>query len=62
MLQAASRFNKLLQHFPRAEFASLVKKHLAERAAKSFTYWTPPMCGTEGRTRLETSPGGAGCC
>jgi hypothetical protein len=33
MLQAASLFNQLLQHFSRAEFASLVKKHLAERAS-----------------------------
>ena len=34
MLQVASLFNQLLQHFPRMEFASLVKKHLAERASK----------------------------
>jgi len=40
MLQAASLFNQLLQHFPRTEFASLVKNHLAERAAKGFTCWT----------------------
>jgi Domain of unknown function (DUF4372)/Transposase DDE domain len=40
MIHAASLFNQLLQHFPRAEFASLVKKHLAERAAKGFTCWT----------------------
>jgi uncharacterized protein DUF4372/DDE family transposase len=40
MLQAASLFNQLLQHFPRTEFASLVKKHRAERAAKGFTCWT----------------------
>jgi uncharacterized protein DUF4372/DDE family transposase len=40
MLQAASLFNQLLQHFPRTEFGSLVKKHLAERAAKGFTCWT----------------------
>ncbi|MBZ5729261.1 MAG: IS4 family transposase [Acidobacteriia bacterium] len=40
MVQAASLFNQLLQHFPRAEFASLVKKHLAERAAKGFACWT----------------------
>ena len=31
MLQAASLFNQLLQHFPRTEFASLVKEHQAER-------------------------------
>src|SRR5450759_1840886 len=40
MVQAASLFNQLLQHFPRTEFASLVKKHQAERAAKGFTCWT----------------------
>src|ERR1039458_4998492 len=40
MVQAASLFNQLLHHFPRMEFASLVKKHLAERAAKGFTCWT----------------------
>src|SRR5674476_1594149 len=40
MLQAASLFNQLLQHFSRTEFASLVKKHQAERAAKGFTCWT----------------------
>ena len=40
IVQAASLFNQLLQHFPRTEFASLVKKHNAERAAKGFTCWT----------------------
>jgi hypothetical protein len=40
MLQAASLFNQLLQHFPRSEFAALVKKHSAERGAKGFTCWT----------------------
>ena len=40
MLQAASLFNQLLQHFPRTEFGSLVKNHQAERAAKGFTCWT----------------------
>src|SRR6204780_5052175 len=40
MLQAASLFNQLLQHFPRTEFASLVKKHQAKRAAKGFACWT----------------------
>ena len=33
-------FNQLLQHFPRTEFAALVKKHGAEHAAKGFTCWT----------------------
>jgi len=40
MVQAASLFNQLLQHFPRTEFASLVKRHQAERDAKGFTCWT----------------------
>ena len=37
MVQAMSLFNQLLQHFPRLEFAALVKKHGAERAAKGFS-------------------------
>jgi len=40
MVQVASLFNQLLQHFPRLEFGSLVKKHKAERGAKGFTSWT----------------------
>src|SRR6202051_4103039 len=40
MVQVASLFNQLLQHFPRTEFAALVKKHAAERDAKGFTCWT----------------------
>jgi Domain of unknown function (DUF4372)/Transposase DDE domain len=40
MIQAASLFNQLLQHFPRLEFAALVRKHAAERGAKGFTCWT----------------------
>ncbi len=40
IVQVASLFNQLLQHFPRTEFAALVKKHGAERDAKGFTCWT----------------------
>lgn len=40
MVQVASLFNQLLQHFPRLEFAALVKKHNAARAAKGFDCWT----------------------
>ena len=40
MVQAASLFNQLLQHFPRSEFAALVKKQHAEREAKGFSCWT----------------------
>jgi hypothetical protein len=37
MVQAMSLFNQLLQHLPSLEFAGLVKKHNAERAAKGFS-------------------------
>lgn len=40
MVQAASLFNQLLQHFPRLEFAELVRKHNAEHQAKGFPCWT----------------------
>jgi hypothetical protein len=40
MVAVASLFNQLLQHFPRTEFAALVRKHKAERGAKGFTCWT----------------------
>jgi len=40
MVAVASLFNQLLQHFPRTEFASLVRSHRAERGAKGFTCWT----------------------
>jgi len=40
MVAVASLFNQLLQHFPRTEFASLVRSHRAERGAKVFTCWT----------------------
>ena len=37
MLQAMSLLNQRLQHFPKLEFAALMKKHKAERAAKGFS-------------------------
>ena len=40
IVPTASLFNQLLQHFPRTEFAALVKKHGAEHAAKGFGCWT----------------------
>ena len=40
MVKFASLFGQLLRHFPRSEFAALVKKHGAERAAKGFSCWT----------------------
>ena len=42
MVPVASLFNQLLQHFPRTEFAALVRQHKAERGAKGFTCWTQP--------------------
>lgn len=39
MILVASLFNQLLQHFPRTEFAALVKQHEAERNAKGFACW-----------------------
>ena len=39
MANAASLFSQLLRHFPRTEFAFLVKKHGAERHAKGFACW-----------------------
>ena len=40
MVKVSSLFSQLLHHFPRIEFASLVKKHDAEYGAKGFTCWT----------------------
>jgi len=40
MVRSASLFSQLLKEIPRWEFASLVKKHRAEHAAKGFTCWT----------------------
>src|SRR3954467_9490182 len=34
IIQVASLFNQLLQHFPRMEFGALVKENNAERCAK----------------------------
>lgn len=39
MVQTASLFNQLLHHFPRTEFAALVKQTKAERHARGFTCW-----------------------
>lgn len=40
MTQFSSVFSQILNLFPRAEFAGLVAKHQAERAAKGFSCWT----------------------
>jgi hypothetical protein len=40
MVKVASLFSQLLEHIPRAEFARLVARHGAERAAKGFACWS----------------------
>jgi len=40
MVQTASLFNQLLHHFPRTEFAALVKETKAERHARGFSCWS----------------------
>lgn len=40
MVQTASLFNQLLQHFPRQEFANLVRETKAERHARGFRCWS----------------------
>jgi len=39
MVKVASLFSQLLQHFPRTQFAHLVKEHQAQRHAKGFASW-----------------------
>jgi len=66
IVQVASLFNQLLQHFPRAEFAALVKKHAAERDAKGFTCWTQFVsmlfCQLGRADSLREICNGLGCC
>ena len=66
MVQVASLFNQLLQHFPRLEFAALVKKHKAERAAKGFGCWTQFVamlfCQLGHADSLREICNGLGCC
>jgi hypothetical protein len=66
IVQVASLFNQLLQHFPRTEFAALVKEHDAERAAKGFTCWTQFVamlfCQLGRADSLREICNGLGCC
>src|ERR1019366_5745292 len=66
IVQVASLFNQLLHHFPRTEFAILVKKHAAERAAKGFTCWTQLVsmlfCQLGRADSLREICNGLGCC
>jgi hypothetical protein len=40
MVQVASLFNQLLDHFPKLEFGALVRQHKADKGAKGFSTWT----------------------
>jgi len=66
IVQVASLFNQLLQHFPRTEFGALVKKHAAEHAAKGFTCWTQFVsmlfCQLGRADSLREICNGLGCC
>jgi hypothetical protein len=66
MVQAMSLFNQLLQHFPRLEFAALVKKNDAERGAKGFSCWTQLIsmlfCQLAHADSLREICNGLGCC
>src|SRR5436305_7019851 len=66
MVQAASLFNQLLQHFPRTEFGALFKKHKAERCAKGFGCWTQLVsmlfCQLAHADSLREICNGLGCC
>jgi len=66
IIQVASLFNQLLQHFPRNEFGSLVKKNDAERCAKGFGCWTQLVsmlfCQLAHADSLREICNGLGCC
>ncbi len=66
MVQAASLFNQLLQHFLPTEFGALVKKHKAERCAKGFGCWTQLVsmlfCQLAHADSLREICNGLGCC
>jgi Domain of unknown function (DUF4372)/Transposase DDE domain len=66
IIQVASLFNQLLQHFPRTEFGALVKKHDAEKGAKGFGCWTQLVsmlfCQLAHADSLREICNGLGCC
>jgi hypothetical protein len=66
IIQVASLFNQLLQHFPRTEFGALVKKNDAERGAKGFGCWTQLVsmlfCQLAHADSLREICNGLGCC
>ena len=67
IIQVASLFNQLLQHFPRTpEFGALVKKNDAEKAAKGFGCRTQLVsmlfCQLAHADSLREICNGLGCC
>jgi DDE family transposase/uncharacterized protein DUF4372 len=66
IIQVASLFNQLLQHFPRTEFGALVKENKAERCAKGFGCWTQLVsmlfCQLAHADSLREICNGLGCC
>lgn len=66
MIQVASLFNQLLQHFPRNEFAALVRKHNAEYRSKGFDCWTQMVsmlfCQLAHADSLREICNGLSCC
>src|SRR3954470_14753986 len=66
IIQVASLFNQLLQHFPRMEFGALVKENNAERCAKGFACWTQLVsmlfCQLAHADSLREICNGLGCC
>jgi hypothetical protein len=66
MVKTASLFSQLLQHIPRTEFASLVKKHRAEYASKGFKSWTQLVsmlfCHLADADSLREICNGLACC
>ena len=66
MVRSASLFSQLLSHFPRFQFAQLVRKHGAERHAKGFTCWTQfvamTFCHLARAESLREICSGLACC
>ena len=66
MVKGSSLFSQLLRHFPRAEFAGLVKKHQAERNATGFKCWDQFVamlfCQVAGADSLRVICNGLRCC
>lgn len=66
MIQVASLFNQLLRHFPRNEFAALVRKHNAEYRSKGFDCWTQMVsmlfCQLAHADSLREICNGLSCC